>query len=110
MAAQGDHFLNATLPVKRKFIKKVAGECGLRVTSENRNDPTSFHGQGRAIDVAGPASGMSKFFKAFVPLAKNRKGVRELFYDPEGGWDNFVNVGPIGGHGDHVHIAFDPPP
>lgn len=106
----GEQFLNATLEVKRAFIRRAAAECGLRVTSEYRPDPDSFHGKNRAIDVAGPASGMSRFYRQFVPLARGRKGVRELFYDPEGAWDNFVEIPPIGGHGDHVHIAFDPPP
>lgn len=109
--AQGDQFLNASLEEKRQFIRRKAAEFRLTVTSGHRPDDTdSFHGQNRAIDVAGSASAMAQFYRAFVPLARNRKGVRELFYDPEGGWDNFVNIGAIGGHGDHVHVAFDPPP
>ncbi len=109
--AQGDQFLNASLEEKRQFIRRKAAELGCRVTSANRpGDNDSFHGQNRAIDVAGSGAAMTNFYRAFVPLARNRKGVRELFYDPEGGWDNFVEIGPIGGHGDHVHIAFDPPP
>ena len=106
----GEQFLNATLEVKRSFIKRKAAELGLTVTSEYRNDPNSFHGQHRAIDVAGSASEMAAFFRAFEPLARGRKGVRELFYDPLGGWDNFQKIPAIGGHSDHVHIAFDPPP
>lgn len=107
----GDQFLHASLEVKRKFIRRKAAEFGLTITSANRpGDDDSYHGQNRAIDVAGSPAAMARFYRAFVPLARNRKGVRELFYDPLGGWDNFVSVGPIGGHGDHVHIAFDPPP
>lgn len=36
--------------------------------------------------------------------------MRELFYDPEGTYDNGRRIPAIGGHSDHVHIAFDPPP
>ncbi|SFR85636.1 hypothetical protein SAMN04487846_0005 [Microbacterium sp. cf046] len=106
----GDQFLNATLEVKRKFIRRKAGEMGLTVTSEYRNDPNSFHGKNRAIDVAGAPAAMARFFRAFEPLAREKKGVRELFYDPVGAWDNFQRIPPVGGHSDHVHIAFDPPP
>jgi hypothetical protein len=108
--AAGDQFYRATLEVKRQFIKRRAREFGLRVSSENRDDPNSFHGKGRAIDLDGPASGMAQFFRAFEPLARNCKGVRELFYDPVGAYDNCRAIPPIGGHSDHVHIAFDPPP
>jgi hypothetical protein len=31
--------------------------------------------------------------------------LEEFFYDPLGGWDKGVNIGAIGGHGDHAHIA-----
>jgi hypothetical protein len=31
--------------------------------------------------------------------------IRELFYDPLGGWDEGKSIGPIGGHSDHVHVA-----
>lgn len=108
--AAGDQFYHASLPVKRQFIRRKAGECGLTVTSENRQDPNSFHGRGRAIDVSGSPNGMSEFFRAFAPLAANGKGVRELFYDPEGAYDNGQRIPAIGDHSDHVHIAFDPPP
>lgn len=32
----------------------------------------------------------------------------ELFYDPEGGIKNGQEIGAIGGHGDHVHVASGP--
>lgn len=107
--AAGDQFYRASLAVKRRFIKNKAGALHLRVTSEYRPDPNSFHGKNRAIDVGGSARNMSRFFKAFAPLAQG-KGVRELFYDPEGAYDNGRRIPPIGGHRDHVHIAFDPAP
>jgi hypothetical protein len=108
----GEQFQNATLDVKRRFIKRKAAEFGLRVTSEREGKHVkgSFHYMGRAIDVAGPPSGMASFYRAFEPLAARLAGVRELFYDPLGGYDNGTRVGAIGGHANHVHIAFDPPP
>jgi hypothetical protein len=30
----------------------------------------------------------------------------ELFYDPQGGIKNGQQIGAIGGHGGHVHIAY----
>lgn len=107
--AAGDQFYRASLAVKRRFIKNKAGALHLRVTSEYRPDPNSFHGKNRAIDVSGSTRNLSRFFKAFAPLAQG-KGVRELFYDPEGAYDNGRRIPPIGGHRDHVHIAFDPAP
>ncbi len=109
--APGDQFLNATLEEKRQFIRRKAAEFGLAVTSAHRpGDADSLHGKTEpSTSPAAPARWRTST-GPFVPLARNNKGVRELFYDPEGGWDNFVSIGPIGGHGDHVHIAFDPPP
>ena len=36
-------------------------------------------------------------------------GLKELFYDPLGGIKNGRQVGAIGGHGDHVHLAAGSP-
>lgn len=36
-------------------------------------------------------------------------GLRELFYDPKGGYDEGKFIGPIGGHGRHMHAAVDNP-
>lgn len=33
-------------------------------------------------------------------------GIRELFYDPAGAYDEGKWISPIGGHGDHVHVSF----
>jgi len=30
----------------------------------------------------------------------------ELFYDPMGGMKHGHNIGAIGGHGNHVHVAY----
>ena len=36
-------------------------------------------------------------------------GEAELFYDPIGGIKNGKQIGAIGGHSDHVHVAFTNP-
>ena len=41
-------------------------------------------------------------------LASSKSRLLELFYDPIGGWQGKQNIGPIGGHGDHVHVAAGP--
>lgn len=97
---------------------KHAQAMGLRV-SENpfvdKVDPvhtkTSYHyrtfggnhGVGRAADISGDPAKMSAFSKWFLG---NYGGGSELFYDPLGGWKFGKSIGAIGGHGDHVHIAF----
>jgi hypothetical protein len=37
-----------------------------------------------------------------------RGDLKELFYDPLGGWKNGQSIGAIGGHGSHVHVASGP--
>jgi hypothetical protein len=80
-----------------------ARELGLRVTSTTggRHAPRSYHYQGRAADVAGSPSAMRQFYR-------DMRGTNptELFYDPEGGIKHGRSIGPIGGHRDHVHIAY----
>lgn len=36
-------------------------------------------------------------------------GIRELFYDPKGAYDEGNWISPIGGHSDHVHVSFGTP-
>lgn len=38
-----------------------------------------------------------------------RGGIRELFYDPLGAYDEGSWIKPIGGHSDHVHVSFGSP-
>lgn len=61
----------------------------------------SYHYQGRAVDVAGSPSQMAKLFD----VVHNTRPT-ELFYDPKGAVKNGSDIPPIGGHGDHVHVAF----
>lgn len=76
---------------------------GLRITSTTggRHTPTSYHYRGRAFDAAGSASSMRQFYSEM-----SRTNPTELFYDPMGGMKHGRNIGAIGGHGDHVHVAY----
>lgn len=80
-----------------------ARALGLRVTSTTggRHAPNSYHYRGRAIDVAGSPEKMAQFYREMAQLRPT-----ELFYDPIGGIKNGQNIGPIGGHRTHVHVAF----
>lgn len=80
-----------------------ARELGLRVTSTTggRHAPRSYHYQGRAVDVAGSPSAMRQFYREMA-----RTSPTELFYDPMGGIKHGRQVGAIGGHGTHVHLAY----
>lgn len=66
----------------------------------------SYHYRGLAIDVSGPADKML----AFDRYVARRYGpvVAELFHEPGVNLKNGEPTEPIGGHGDHVHVALDP--
>ncbi|MGN6104828.1 MAG: hypothetical protein ACTHU0_06985 [Kofleriaceae bacterium] len=80
-----------------------ARELGLTITSTTggRHAPRSYHYQGRAIDVSGSRSAMGQFYRDM-----SQTNPTELFYDPMGGIKNGRNIGAIGGHGNHVHVAY----
>jgi len=80
-----------------------ARSLGLHITSTTggRHAPRSYHYQGRAFDAAGSRSAMSQFYREMAGTHPT-----ELFYDPMGGIKHGRNIGAIGGHGTHVHIAY----
>jgi len=80
-----------------------AQELGLRITSTTggRHAPGSYHYSGRAFDAAGSHRQMSQFYREMAGTNPT-----ELFYDPSGGIKNGRSIGAIGGHRDHVHIAY----
>ena len=80
-----------------------AGELGLRVTSTTGGTHAthSYHYVGRAADVAGPASAMRQFYTEM-----SHTNPTELFYDPMGGIKNGRHIPAIGGHSNHVHVAY----
>lgn len=80
-----------------------AQQLGLHVTSTTggKHATHSYHYLGRAADVAGPASAMRQFYREMAGTHPT-----ELFYDPMGGIKNGHQTGAIGGHGNHVHVAY----
>ena len=80
-----------------------AEDLGLTVTSTTggRHTPGSYHYKGRAADVSGSAKAMRQFYREM-----SKTNPTELFYDPMGGMKHGRNIGAIGGHGRHVHIAY----
>jgi TP901 family phage tail tape measure protein len=102
-------------PTSWETFDALAKKMGLSISSTFRpGDSDSFHGQSvgggraRATDYSGPIYGsrtgpMANFTRALMPRVRQ---LEELFYDPLGGWDKGVSIGAIGGHDDHVHVAF----
>ncbi len=80
-----------------------AHQLGLRITSTTggRHAPHSYHYAGRAIDFAGSRSAMREFYREMA-----RTHPTELFYDPMGGIKHGHQIGAIGGHANHVHVAY----
>lgn len=94
---------NATHRQKLEHAMRRARELGLRITSTTggRHTPTSYHYRGRAVDVAGSPERMAQYYREMARLNPT-----ELFYDPIGGIKHGRQIGPIGGHRSHVHVAF----
>ncbi len=88
---------------KLQWAMNVARQMGLTITSTTggRHAPGSYHYQGRAFDVAGSPSQMARFYDAMKAQRPT-----EAFYDPRGGIKFGNEIGAIGGHSDHVHVAF----
>ena len=68
---------------------------------------SSEHYQLRAVDFGTASSNPDAIYRALRPLAIGADApVDELFWDPSGqGWKNGADIGPIGGHSDHVHVG-----
>lgn len=88
---------------KLKRAMTRAKELGLTVTSTTggKHAAHSYHYQGRAIDVAGDPKAMAQFYREMKATNPT-----ELFYDPLGGIKRGQEIGAIGGHSDHVHVAY----
>jgi hypothetical protein len=80
-----------------------AQQLGLHITSttHGKHAKHSYHYLGRAVDVAGSRSAMREFYREM-----SHTHPTELFYDPMGGMKHGHNIGAIGGHGNHVHVAY----
>jgi peptidoglycan hydrolase-like protein with peptidoglycan-binding domain len=95
--------VNGSNRQKLDYAANLARQMGLTITSTTggRHSPNSYHYKGRAIDVAGSPSKMVEYYRR---LAGTRP--TELFHDPVGGIKHGQNIGAIGGHGRHVHVAY----
>jgi hypothetical protein len=102
-AVSGPSSAGSTNAQRLQFAWKTAERMGLTVTSYKggTHTPTSYHYSGRAIDVAGSPAAMARFYRYMADTKPT-----EMFYDPIGGIKYGKDIGAIGGHGDHVHIAF----
>ena len=88
---------------KLQWAMDTARKLGLTITSTTggTHAPGSYHYQSRAIDVAGSPAQMARYYDVMKAQRPT-----ELFYDPKGGIKYGNEIGAIGGHGDHVHVAF----
>jgi hypothetical protein len=80
-----------------------ARQLGLRITSTTggRHAPRSYHYSGRAFDAAGSHAAMRQLYREV-----SRSRPTELFYDHMGGIKHGRSIGAIGGHRNHIHVAF----
>jgi peptidoglycan hydrolase-like protein with peptidoglycan-binding domain len=87
---------------KLDYAGALAKQLDLRITSTTggKHAKNSYHYSGRAIDVAGTPKQMAEFYRRLAGTKPT-----EMFYDPMGGIKNGKQIGAIGGHRDHVHIA-----
>jgi hypothetical protein len=102
-AVSGPSSAGSTNYQKLMFAWRTAERMGLRITSYKGGTHVkgSYHYSGRAIDVAGSPAAMARFYRYMAQYSPT-----EMFYDPIGGIKYGKNIGAIGGHRDHVHIAF----
>ncbi len=85
------------------FWMNRARQLGLRITSTTggKHVRGSYHYRGRAFDAAGSHSAMRQLYRE---VSRNRP--TELFYDHIGGMKHGRSIGAIGGHRNHIHVAF----
>jgi peptidoglycan hydrolase-like protein with peptidoglycan-binding domain len=95
--------VNGTNRQKLDYAANLARQMGLTITSTTggRHTPGSYHYQGRAIDVAGSPAVMREYYRRLAGTNPT-----ELFHDPMGGIKHGREIGAIGGHGRHVHVAY----
>lgn len=99
----GNFPVNGTNRQKLDYAANLARQMGLTITSTTggRHTPGSYHYRGRAIDVAGSPAVMREYYRRLAGTNPT-----ELFHDPMGGIKNGRQIGAIGGHGRHVHVAY----
>ena len=99
----GNFPVNGSNRQKLDYAANLARQMGLTITSTTggKHTPGSYHYKGRAIDVAGSPSVMKEYYRRLAGTNPT-----ELFHDPMGGIKHGRNIGAIGGHGRHVHVAY----
>jgi len=80
-----------------------ARQLGMRITATTNGThvKNSYHYKGRAFDAAGTPGQMRELYSEL-----SHTNPTELFYDPMGGIKNGHQIGAIGGHSNHVHVAY----
>lgn len=100
--------LHGALPIMGPFAQQAAA-YGLHI-SAGRTDHAKYtksgkvsdHWYGKALDEAGPASGMAAFFSSLIGNPR----VKQAFYDPLGSiFGGVLSSYRQGGHEGHVHVA-----
>lgn len=96
-------------------VKAIAASFGLDVTSENRNEPGSYHNSGSALDIGIPGMSSNDPRKlAFAQYMSENFGssMEELIYNSPGfsgnvndGKPHQYSAGTLADHNDHVHVA-----
>lgn len=78
--------------------------------AQNRDRPNALLTLAASVTPA-EAKAAPKKITVGVPKRSSAGGngspgqIKELFYDPQGGWKNGSRIPAIGGHSDHVHVA-----
>lgn len=86
------------------LLQLVSQRLGAAQDSATQTTATPSRGSSTARAAsAGP--GRSRRASA---SAQGLSPLKELFYDPQGGWKNGQSIGAIGDHSDHVHVAAGP--
>ena len=79
--------------------------------AQNRNRPNALLTLAASVSPAEAKAAPKKITVGSLPSKPKKKGkgspgqIKELFYDPQGGFKNGQQIGAIGGHSDHVHVA-----
>ena len=77
--------------------------------AQNRDRPNALLALAASVTPAEAKAAPKKITVGTPAKPKSGKGspgqIKELFYDPQGGWKNGSRIAAIGGHSDHVHVA-----
>jgi len=80
-----------------------------RVGGHSKN---SYHYRNQAFDISGASSESMKTLFDELYSKRSELGLTELIYDHRGHWfskTDKLSYKPFGGHGNHIHVAFNTP-